>query len=241
MIGDLLIAHSEGSELGDLALLIGKCGQNRLASGCTRELRPALIIYLIKLFDFLPSILVNNGETLFHKCIKRAAVFGKNAVEFIGERQLNGFVDVVDRILILAAVVVNCGTGKAQIDLCHNGIIGSRPRDQRLNREGNDRHNIKTLRSVYLDKTHRNRIAEGVQIFGVIHLRGRVRILVNWLKTPFFEPFREALDVIYHNIDRTDRKLHHVSVIVVFGRCFGYMDLGSAPHFNIALPDRALC
>ena len=59
MIGDLLIAHSEGSELGDLALLIGKCGQNRLASDCTRELRPALIIDLIELLDFLPSTLVN--------------------------------------------------------------------------------------------------------------------------------------------------------------------------------------
>ena len=96
------------------------------------------------------------------------------------------------------------------------------------------------MRSVYLDKTHGNGIAEGVQIFGVIHLRRRVCILVNWLKTPFFEPFREIFYVIYHNIYGADGKLHGITVKVILGRCFGNMHLGFAPHMDITLPDRAL-
>ena len=63
---------------------------------------------------------------------------------------------------------------------------------------------------------------------------------MNWLKTPFFEPFREIFYVIYHNIYGADGKLHGITVEVILGRCFGNMHLGFAPHMDITFPDRAL-
>ena len=79
-----------------------------------------------------------------------------------------------------------------------------------------------------------------IQIFGVIHLGGRQRVLMQHVKAANLKPLREFPHIVEHTIHSTDCQGYDLPLPVILGVGLGNMDFCLPPHMQISSPNGAL-